>query len=40
MPSIASALYLAYCRLNASQFAHMPPLIEAAFKDTPYDEKA
>ena len=40
MPSIAAALYLALGRLMSNQLEMVPPLIEAAFKDTPYDEKS
>ena len=37
--SIADALYLAYCRLITRRYAMVPPLIEAAFKDTPYEHR-
>ena len=37
--TIEEALFLAYCRVMTRRFALVPPLIEAAFKDTPYERK-
>ena len=36
--SIADALFLALCRLQTRRYAMVPPLIDAAFKDTPYEK--
>ena len=38
--SVVSALYLLLLKLVTRRYVELPPLIKAAFKDSPYDDKA